>query len=374
MGRVFRFEIFFAALLVAQQVQSASFDTYVVPMASLNYPLYSKEYGYGSVPIDSNLRTGFRLESGRISDNIAIDLRLGSGSRYTDYGAMFRYFVCTDTDLITAFCPGLGLGASFSTGFPTEVRERKFFDVLMNPFVRILLDTRQEVGLVLEAGLVSNVQRSFSTDTPVADDNVVRTRAEVGVGIIMNFEKNDIPVPFSGTGDTAAPANATFAHFGLKGGFPFSKTKDPAQVTSMGSGVAGGLSLDLGAGSWGFMVDGLYVSRAFLIGTASRLRIDRIEIPAQIRFRTLRAGYIQTGFGGYYGLPVRNSSLSTGNVTVSVAESPGTADYGVLASFGFGSLTRVVNLSFELRFAWGLANQGSNTKSRFVDGLVGFMF
>lgn len=360
-------------------------DQYVGPFGSFSYPLYSQENSFTSPVISSSFRNGFRIESGSVSDGVSVDFRFSNRSKYLDYGLMFRGFGCLGAESSLAFCAGAGVGGSYSPGFITDPPDRSFFDLLVNPFARVLVDFTSKSTLVFDLGVLAVPARSFSTPDPIENDSRTKLRVDASVGLLVDFVEIGSGFGFGQSPAAEGVIEPRFAEFGLKGGFPLSRYSGTSSTgakleNSSRTGLMGGVTLDLGGEGFGFLTDVFYTVRRYGITESSSALFERIEIPGQFRYRTEGPSFFMTTLGGYYALPLGTATVVSGNNTVAVTNVSYKPDMGWMFGGGWGVQSEATTFTFEIRYSLGLVNLIStpsgaeSAKSRLVDVLFGFLF
>jgi hypothetical protein len=376
---------FFVLPFLASNSFALSVDKYVGPFGSMAYPIYSQENSFNSPVIPSSLRPGFRIESGSISDHVSVDFRFNSRSQYIDYGLVFRGFLCSGVESSVALCGGLGVGGAYSPGFTADPPGRNFFDLLVNPFGRVLMDFGPQSAFVFDVGILTVPTRTFSTDDPVDQDSKAKIRIDVAAGIALDFIELGSGFGFGQSAAAFDSSERRMAMFGVKGGFPISKytgtdSSGDALDGESRTGLLGGLTLDIGQAEWGLMIDAFYAARRFGISTSSSAVLERIELPVNLRYRSAGTGFFMGSLGGFFALPMGNATVVTGTNNVEVSNVSYNSDYGWSAGLGFGTQAEATTVTLELRLSFGLAELLTNpagaekTKSRFYDLLIGFLF
>ncbi len=320
-----------------------------------------------------------------MSENISLDVRFGSRSYYSDYGIFLRLFDCVGYEAMVKLCYGAGAGATYSTGLVTDASNRTFTDMQIEPFVRFIFDSQHDVGIIAEGGVKTILNRSYSTATPYRSDSRVKFRPYVAVGLLFDWEKIEDPTTFSMDNfEEVVPESYPSVLLGVKGGLGNAKflTVDAAGNTQAGStyreGILGGISLDVGQGKWGFQLDGFYANRRMGSSATTTTVIERFEVFPQLRFRTLGSNFLLLTGGGF-GAIALGKSITTAN-GVSLGEADGVFDYGASLGFGFGTRSKILTLTMEVRASWGFADFNpvaipkASTRSRMLDLLIGFVF
>jgi hypothetical protein len=350
--------------LFCAQSYATSLDGYLAPIFSTNVPVYKNEYGLSSPTLNSKLRMGIRFESGRISENISLDARIGFFSSYEDYGLMFRFFQPFNRDGPVTFMLGSGVGISYSPGFDTTALPISggFTDVLINPFARVVFDLNNEMALMAEAGWLFGVNRSFES----VEDRRVKNRVDLAAGLMVSFEE----LGEYGSLDDVSENSDTVRYkpflFGFAGGF--TGTRVVGGIPSQGSagGYLGGAAIDFGGPEWGGIVNLLFTQRT-LSYSSLKSRANSIEVPAMVRYRIGSPSFMLLTGGGFF-----HQALSSG----------AKADYGVTTGLGFGVPSTFALFTLDMRFGFGIADGGSAvingekkaSHTRTIDVVTGLMF
>jgi hypothetical protein len=376
-------------LIAATQAYARSIDAYLAPLVVVGLPLHEFENSFASAGNDGSPepRIGFRVEAGLLNENLSVDFRFASRSRYQDYGGGIRFFGCLGENTAMVLCPGIGLGVMFSPGFAYEAANRSFVDLSVNPFLRLILDTQKQVGLVFEAGVNAVPTRSFSTDDPVSSDPKAHIWIELTAGLILDFEGADESL-FSDFGGSSS--STSFSHpgllLGVKGGFPITTVRgtdssgDAVKGMQGRPGTLGGLTVDVGAGTWGLAADVAYASRAYGADANTTATQDWVHVPIMARYRSPGATHIFANFGGYFAVPFGKTLTEIAGGTSSSTETTANIDYGAVLGLGLGTFAKVTTLQIELRYLYGVSNlmkdapDNVTSKTSAVDLLVGFLF
>ncbi len=153
-------------------------DAYIMPAFSYTKHLSSSE---------SVSRMGGRIEFGRFAKNIALDLRLGQGGGYSDYGTSFKAFGHWDLGDSDRFGLDLGAGAVvlFSGGYDDAVIQQSFYEMGLAPFVRFTYNTGYGFGVTADLGTELMLTRRYkATDAAEASSvNRLRPRVYFALGI-----------------------------------------------------------------------------------------------------------------------------------------------------------------------------------------------
>ena len=178
-----KFIKFNAILLIAsgfsQSAKAENLDGYVGFLGGANIHLTNIDKVDGA-----NARLGGKLDFVRLSRNIALDLRYGSGMDYTDFGAAlkalahFPFSQSSSTGLVL----GLGLSGTSSSGLSNGSGE-SFYDagaVVMSQFI---FDLGIGAGMVFEAELNPVFLRNGSS---FPKDSSLRNRFSVSAGFVIN--------------------------------------------------------------------------------------------------------------------------------------------------------------------------------------------
>ncbi len=110
---------------------------------------------YKSEPWKSGIRNSFRLDFARISSGVSLNMIIGSGLGYTDYGGLLRFFGTHGFmgDQLRLWY-GVGIGATYTSGAATSVSglssKFSYTDVIVNPFVRLTYDLNGWVAPFVE--------------------------------------------------------------------------------------------------------------------------------------------------------------------------------------------------------------------------------
>jgi hypothetical protein len=171
-------------LLVPALARAEALDGYISPLFSYSGHLSSTESGS---------RIGTRIEFGRLSRNIALDLRVAQGLDYTDLGATLRFFKHWAFTQSFGLSMGSGFGALYSDKHPTKLNTAgnpaKFVDYIVNPFARFLYDSDNGWGASAELGLDIIPRRSFTTELQDGSnraDSTLRNRIVFALGFVID--------------------------------------------------------------------------------------------------------------------------------------------------------------------------------------------
>lgn len=367
--------------------QSSSLDGFIAPSIIFNYPFFEAEVSYSDPILLAAPRIGFRIESGRISDNIAVDFRFAARSWYTDFGGQLKLFECLNQGSSALLCLGVGAGLSYSQDLPSESGGRSFVDPQVQPFLRFIFDTEQQVGFFVEGSVLASFQRSFFSGDPKLDKED-KIRAELAVGLILDFDKAQESISFTlgGSGSSVPSLDRSGVFVGVKGGFPLSKFLSTASDGSAGTGassnlgIMGGLSGDFGASQWGVMADVLFASRRYGLDKTTSMAVDWIHVPVHLRWRNMDSTFLMLGAGGYGAIPLGKARITSGTDFGQETETTYGFDYGLSGGGGFGLESSVATFTIELRYNYGLANllkepvDSEKLTTRTWDLLIGFMF
>jgi len=370
---------FLSLLFFSLPIVASDYDVYVAPMGSLSIPFFKHENPQGG-KLPSEPRIEYRVEAGKLTDNFSLDVRFGTRSYYTDFGLHFRLFDCFGYEAAVKLCYGGGFGAVYSPGFITEDPERNFTDTQVEPFIRFILDSKSNVGFIIEVSALAVLTRSYSTASPVEIDKRVKPSLKVGVGFLFDWEK--VEDPFSSSIDSTddLPEDYHAVILGVKGGLALTKfySKSAGATGSFRGGALGGFGIDAGKGEWGAMIDVFYANRLVGSTASTSINLERIEIVPQLRFRTIGSGFVIGSLGMFAGIPISDAITTTvtssGGFTDST--SPMNTDLGLQMGIGYGTRSKLVTMTMELRYGIGFVSlfEGQDTKSRPLDFLIGFLF
>ena len=138
--------------------------------------------------IEVGSRTKWRLEFGRLSKGVELDVFTGSGLDYNDTGAVLKVFnhwkMISDNNS-TGISMGIGFGPSFSAGLTTVSPAEGFWDVIINPFVRGVFDSGYGPALAIELGLSYVPKRISTSGEPIAE-NTGRMRLTLGATLLFS--------------------------------------------------------------------------------------------------------------------------------------------------------------------------------------------
>lgn len=372
-----------AALSCVAAVRASDYDTYIAPLGDVSVPTFPSENPFaGSSALKPDLRMGFRVEAGKLKDNISLDVRFGTRSYYTDFGAQLRMFDCFGYEATIKLCYGAGLGVMYSPGFITEPVGRNFVDLQVEPFIRLIFDSKSDVALIAEAATGITVSRSYSTPSPIEIDSRTKVSPKLAFGLLFDWEKVEDPLNLNFSGDTAAlSSDYKTVLFGLRGGLALTKlyTSASGTVGENRSGAVGGISLDAGKGRWGFMLDALYANRLIGVDEVTSVNMERLEIVPQLRFHNVASTFFMASAGFFTGLPLQDVTTTTMSASGQVSKTGSATqefDAGLVTGFGMGTRSKLVTITMEVRFSFGLVetSKGSGAYTRPLDFLIGFLF
>ncbi len=370
-----------STVISSRTCRAEGLDGYLATFMSYNHPLFSIEHG--TVPAQGRINLIF--EAGRLSQHIALDFRLGYRSDYTSYGSSFRLFQVFNEHSSMLMMAGVGLGMRYSPGFPATASAAKvsFVDALVNPFVRIIFDTRSGIGPAIDLGMEFG-ERSSSSSNSIKG---VKSHVVLAVGGLFDWDGlvsdddrflDTISEPSDGPKDFS---------IGFKIGLPYSvlSTSDSGGTTTSGAFSAGfvvGTGVDIGPDMFGLMGDLLYAQRSYgTTGSDLKTIISRFEMPVRLRVRASK--FLFGTFGGYLAYGLGSVGTRTGSSTSKASfASAGLnrLDFGVTAGGGGIVSGRGVDMSVELRYLLGMRNlkvapTGSESiRNSAFDLIVGIMF
>lgn len=143
---------------------------------------------------EQGTRQNVRVEFARIRKWIAIDLRVGFGQDYTDFGGNFRVFKhirFTDRDSATGLSLGMGLGGMYSQGqSPKPGDDRQpFADIIVSPFARFIWDWGNGVGMGFDLEYQAVPYTTYMEDTATDNfDDIRDLRHRIMFGVSFLFE------------------------------------------------------------------------------------------------------------------------------------------------------------------------------------------
>lgn len=157
-------------------------DAYLMPAFSYTQHLSSLESGG---------RMGGRMEFGRFGKNIALDVRFGTGTGYTDYGVAFKAFGHWDFGASQNMSVDLGGSAIvlYSKGYEEASIKQAFNDLGISPFVRFTYDTGLGFGIMADAGVELMMLRRTRTTTLAtgSSSGKMRMRMYFALGVPIEF-------------------------------------------------------------------------------------------------------------------------------------------------------------------------------------------
>ena len=357
-------------LTAARPLKAQTIDGFVMPLLFFGYPLTKYEgrpENGSSEARESESRVGIMFEVGRASNYIALDLRIGFRSDYTDFGPMLRFFNTIDSDDRLAVQGGVGLGLSYSRGWPADnpadtAGPNEFVDQIIYPFGRVVSDIKSGVGFVGEAGLEWIPKRTFVGGQ--GEDYRSRIRVVVGAGAMLDWDAYLEDETVLSRGVFQKTKISEFS-WGVRLGLPSTKWRgrdsngDPESNNTFGRGLALGVVGDFGEGPFGLMVDLGWIRRTFGVKNSDQFfHYNAIELP--VRFRVRATNFFFATVGGYGQLAVGDYHSRVLGVSQEsqTFERQGLYrfDYGLCGGPGFKLAGQGVAAALEFRLVWGLAN------------------
>jgi hypothetical protein len=140
-------------------------------------PLYQQSFGDQS-------RSVYRLEFARLTRYISVDFRYGSGDSYKDVGGMLRLFkhYAPWEDQGSGISLGIGAGYMYSAKGIGNTG-RKFSDIVVSPFARLVWDTKLGFGIVSDFGMEYTVERQFQSPTQKTTPGTSNLQVAIGFAI-----------------------------------------------------------------------------------------------------------------------------------------------------------------------------------------------
>lgn len=140
--------------------------------------------------IEKGSRSIIKLSFNRLSKNIAIDLRYGTGLDYSDYGGMLKLFhhwqFTNSTSNSSGITLGAGGGGMYSEGIEDlfiDNEPKPFWDFSGGPFAQIVWDWGFGMGMAIEAEYLFVFKRQFL-------DEDTRKEAEKNKDILTDDFRN----------------------------------------------------------------------------------------------------------------------------------------------------------------------------------------
>lgn len=165
---------------LSAQVRAEALDGYVGISGGLIKHMDESDQVDGS---DS--RYGVRVDFVRVQKNVSLDLRLGNGMKYQDFGGAFKVFhhFAFSGSTATGLSVGGGIGAMYSKS-GIEGSDEGFTEIFVPVFARIIFDMGLGFGLFLDAEYNAMFQRRF-LDAAQSDSRDVANRYFLGAGIAI---------------------------------------------------------------------------------------------------------------------------------------------------------------------------------------------